>query len=157
MTVLGQNTIDTCILDTAKEGQSRAVPLSHDLGLNIVGCKDLVILTFAGEYSDNGVSADQLRQDHNLSLFKKYLNSVYKIEGCADCLKYGDVEATLTGNLQIATIPPGTTKDPFGFLHDSTGKIIGTSGFGHPARIYKYQLVILSVSEVKARKLPKPF
>jgi hypothetical protein len=118
---------------------------------------DPVVLTFAGEYSDNQVSADELRRHQDLRRFNKYLSSTYEIKGCADCLKYGDVEATLSGTLQIATIPPGTTKDRFGFLHDSTGKIIGTSGFGHPSRNYKYQLVIPSISEVKARKLPKPF
>jgi hypothetical protein len=161
----GQNTTDTCILDVAKDGQTiavrgKAVQLPHDLGLDIRGCTDLVVLTFAGEYSDNRVSADQLRRDHNLRQFNKYVSSIYKSDGkniCMQCSKYADVEATLIGKLQIATIPPGTTKDPFGFLHDATGKIIGTSGFGHPSRSYRYQLVILSIADVKARKLPRPF
>jgi hypothetical protein len=162
LTAFAQNPTDICILDAAKDGQmitvrGGAVPLPHDLGFNIRGCKDIVVLTFAGDYNDNQVSADQLRQDHGLRQFKKYLSSAYKIKGCQDCLKYGDVEATLSGTLQIAMIPPGTIRDPFGFLHDATGKIIGTSGFGHPSRSFKYQLVILSVSGVKARKLPKPF
>jgi len=72
------------------------------------------------------------------------------------CMKYGDVEATLTGKLEIASMPPGTTKDPTGFVRDSSGKIVGTFGWGHPVPFAKYRLVIQSVSDVKARKLPKP-
>jgi hypothetical protein len=53
-------------------------------------------------------------------------------------------------------MPPGTTKDPAGFLRDSSGKIVGTFGWGHPVPFAKYRLVIQSVSDVKARKLPRP-
>jgi hypothetical protein len=71
-------------------------------------------------------------------------------------MKYGDVEARLTGKLEVASMRPGTTKDPAGFLRDSSGKIVGTFGWGHPVPFAKYRLVIESVSDVKARKLPKP-
>jgi hypothetical protein len=162
-TVFGQNQTDACILDTAKDGQTvtvrgKTVQQPHDLAFSIVGCNDLVVLTYAGD-RDNDVSTDQLRQDENLKHFQKYTSSTYKSKGkdiCIQCMKYGDVEATLTGKLEIATIPPGTTKDQIGFLHDASGKIVGTSGFGHPTRMFKYRLVILSASDVKARKLPKP-
>jgi hypothetical protein len=159
-----QNPTDICILDTAKDGQTitvrgRAVQKPHDLAFSIGGCNDLVVLTYAGDYSDNQVSADQLRRDDSLKRLKKYTSSTYKGDGnniCMQCMKYGEVEATLTGKLAIATIPPGTTKDQIGFIHNAAGKVIGTSGFGHPIRMFKYQLVILSASDVKARKLPKP-
>ena len=71
-------------------------------------------------------------------------------------MKYGDVEATLTGKLEFASMPPGTTKDPASLLHDSSGKIVGAFGWGHPVPFAKYRLVIQSVSDLKARKLPKP-
>jgi hypothetical protein len=38
----------------------------------------------------------------------------------------------------------------------ASGKIVGKAGFGHPAPAYKYRLVIESVSDVVARKLPHP-
>jgi hypothetical protein len=65
------------------------------------------------------------------------------------CMKYGDVEATLTGTLEIASIPPGTTKDPAGFLRDLSGKVVGKWGWGHPVPFAGYRLGIQSVSKVK--------
>ena len=153
----------TCILGTAKDGQiitvqGKAVQQPHDLGFRVVGCDDLVILTYAGD-RDTGVTADHLRRDENLKRFQEYTSAVYKSTKkaiCIQCMQFGDVEATLTGKLEIATILPGTTKDQMGFLHDASGKVVGTSGFGHPARMFKYRLVIISVADAKARKLPKP-
>jgi len=157
-----QDQTDGCILNTAKNGQvitvhGKTVHQPHDLAFGIVGCNDLVLLTFAGD-RDNDVSADELRKDESLKRFQKYTSAVYKSSKkdiCIQCMKYGDVEATLNGKLEVATIPPGTTKDQVGFLHDESGKIVGTSGFGHPTRRFKYRLVILSVADVTARKLPK--
>jgi len=162
-TAFAQKRADACILDTAKDGQTitvsgKTVQQPHDLAFGIVGCSDLVVLTYAGD-RDNDVSADQLRKDENLKRFQKYTSAVYKStkkDICVQCMQYGDVEATLTGKLEIATIPPGTTKDQMGFLHDASGKVVGTSGFGHPTRIFKYRLVIVAVADAKARKLPKP-
>ena len=68
------------------------------------------------------------------------------------CPKY-KVEATLTGVLSVATIPPGLTKDNLGFLRDSSGKIVGKVGFGHPTPLFKYQLAIRSASDVIARPI----
>jgi hypothetical protein len=161
---VAQNQPDaTCILGTAKNGQTitvqgKVVQEPHDLGFRVVGCDDLVILTYAGD-RDTDVTADRLRRDENLKRFQEYTSAVYKStkkDICVQCMQYGDVEATLTGKLEIATIPPGTTKDQMGFLHDASGKVVGTSGFGHPTRMFKYRLVIISVADTKARKLPKP-
>lgn len=163
-TAVAQNQPDAaCILSTAKNGQTitahgKAVQQPHDLGFRVVGCDDVVILTYAGD-QDTDVPADRLRRDEHLKRFQKFTSAVYKSttkDICEQCMQYGDVEATLTGKLEIATIPPDTTKDQMGFLHDASGKIVGTSGFGHPTRMFKYRLVILSASDVKARKLPKP-
>jgi hypothetical protein len=150
-------------LDTAKDGQKitvygRAVQQPHDLGFDIAGCNNLVVLTYAGD-RDTDVSAEQLRRDEDLKHFQKYTRATYKSKGKnmrMQCMKYGDVQATLTGKLEIAAPPPGTIKDQIGFLHDPSGKIVGTSGFGHPTRMFKYRLVVLSASNVKARKLRKP-
>ena len=152
-----------CVLTTATDGQvitvhGKVFSEPHDMGFGIPGCNDTVLLTYAGD-RDNDVSADQLRKDENLKQFQNYTSAVYKSKGkslCMQCMKYGDVEATLTGKLQIAIMPPGTTKDPAGFLRDSSGKIVGTFGWGHPVPFAKYRLVIQSVSDVKARKLPRP-
>lgn len=152
-----------CVLSTATDGQTitvrgKVVSEPHDMAFGIPGCSDTVLLTYAGD-RDNDVSVDLLRKDENLKQFQNYTSAVYKSKGkslCLQCMKYGDVEATLTGKLQVATMPPGTTKDPAGFLRDSSGKIVGTFGWGHPVPFAKYRLIIQSVSDVKARKLPKP-
>lgn len=152
-----------CVLSTAINGQAitvrgRVISEPHDMAFEIPGCNDDVLLTFAGD-RDNDVGADQLRKDKNLGKFQNYTSAVYKSKGkslCLQCMKYGDVEATLTGKLGVATMPPGTTKDAAGFLRDSSGKIVGTFGWGHPVPFAKYRLVIESVSCVKARKLPEP-
>jgi hypothetical protein len=133
-----------CPLENAKDGQTvtvrgRTLEQPHDLGFGINGCKEVVVLTFAGD-PDNDVSANELRRDKNLRNFQKFTR-VGKV-----------VEATLTGRIEIATIPPGTTKDAMGLLRDGSGKVVGTSGFGHPSRMFKYRLVILSASDVKVFK-----
>jgi hypothetical protein len=158
-----QNQTGGCILNTAHDGDTitihgEAVQQAHDLAFAIEGCKDLVILTYAGD-RDSGVTADQLQKSESLKQFQKYTSATYKSRGkstCIQCMKYGDVKATLTGRLQVATVPAGTTKDNFGFLHDASGKVVGTSGFGHPTRRFKYRLVIMSAADVKAHKLPRP-
>ena len=152
-----------CVLSTATAGhiitmRGKVSSEPHDMAFEIRGCSDTVLLTYAGD-RDNDVSADQLQKDDNLKQFQTYTSAVYKSTGkslCIQCMKYGDVEATLTGKLEVATMPPGTTKDPAGFLHDSSGKIVGKFGWGHPVPFAKYRLVIESVSDVKARKLPRP-
>lgn len=152
-----------CVLSTASNGQvitvrGKVENGAHDMAFSIPGCKETVLLTYAGD-RDNEVSADQLRRDENLKRFQRYTSAVYKSTKksiCIQCTKYGDVEATLTGKLEIATIPPGTQKDRLGFLHDQSGKIVGKWGWGHPVPFAGYRLVIQSVSDVKARKLPNP-
>lgn len=152
-----------CVLSTASNGQTLTVSgearsTAHDLALDIPGCDETVLLTFAGS-KDNDVSGSELRQDDELKRFQKYTSSVYESTGdniCLECRKYGDVEAELTGKLEIATVPPGATKDKANFLRDGSGKIIGTFGWGHPVPFAGYRLVIQSVAHVKARKLPPP-
>ena len=152
-----------CVLSTASNGQTitvqgkvRSEP--HDMGFDISGCNETVLLTFAGS-QDNDVSGDTLRRDGELRRFQEYTSSVYKSTGkniCMDCPKFGDVEAELTGKLEIASVPPGATRDPSGLLRDQSGKVIGTSGWGHPSPYARYRLIIESVAHVKAQKLPPP-
>jgi hypothetical protein len=66
------------------------------------------------------------------------------------------VEAELTGELEIANMPPGATKDKANFVRDESGRIIGTFGWGHPGPFAAYRLVIHSVGYAKAQKLPRP-
>ncbi|HLJ90654.1 MAG TPA: hypothetical protein VKZ53_27855 [Candidatus Angelobacter sp.] len=158
-----QNKIADCNLNASHDGDTItirgvAIRQPHDLAFAVDGCNDLVILTYAGD-QDSGVTADLLKKNESLRQFHKYTNSTYRSRGtnvCTLCMKYADVKATLTGKLQVAALPEGTTKDSFGFLHDASGKVVGTSGFGHPTRQFKYRLVILSVEDVKAHKLPRP-
>jgi hypothetical protein len=151
-----------CVLSTARseevitvQGKFRREP--HDNGFDIQGCDITVLLTFAGN-SDNHVSGNELRKDGELQRFQKYTMSFYmgnRKNICIDCMKY-DVEAEITGKLEIASVPPGATRDSFGLLRDQSGKVIGTYGWGHPSPYARYRLVILSVANVKAKKLPPP-
>ncbi len=158
-----QSRAPKCVLSTASDGQTIAVrgkvsSAAHDMTFDIPGCNETVLLTFAGG-DDNDVSGSELRKDDQLRRFQKYTSSVYKSTSknkCMECAKYVDVGAELTGKLQIATIPPGATKDRAGFIRDQSGKVIGQFGWGHPAPFAGYRLVIQSVSHVKARKQPPP-
>jgi hypothetical protein len=152
-----------CMLSTAINGQKltvkgKARSTAHDLAFDIPGCDETVLLTFAGA-KDNDVSGSELRLDDELRRFQKYTSSVYESTGkniCMECPKYRDVEAELTGKLEIATVPPGASKDKANFLRDGSGKIIGTFGWGHPGPFAGYRLVIQSVAHVKARALSPP-
>jgi hypothetical protein len=151
-----------CVLDTAMDGKTitvvgEAVQEPHDLGFRVIGCADLVILAYAGD-QDTDMTAAQLRRDKKFKQFQKYTSAVYKGDKeniCLECPQYSGVKATLSGKLEIASIPTGTTKDDMGLLHDASGRVVGTSGFGHPTRIFKYRLVVFSVVDVQARKLQK--
>jgi hypothetical protein len=127
---------------------------SHDLVLRIPGCSEVVLLTYAGS-QDTHVSADRLHKDANLDRFREYTTSKYggtEKDPCIGCFKYDDVEATLTGELEIASVPSGTTKDRMGFLRDATGAIVGKWGWGDPVPFAGFRLTIQSVSDVKARR-----
>jgi hypothetical protein len=130
---------------------------AHDMLLVVSNCEQSAVLVYAGD-SETNVPAERLRQDQNLERFKKYTEATYKSTGkdiCLQCSRY-EVEASLTGQLDIALIPEGAKRDQLGFLRDEAGKIVGKAGFGHPTPLYKYRLVIESVSDVTARELPRP-
>jgi hypothetical protein len=131
---------------------------AHDMAFDVPGCDQTVLLTYAGD-RDNDVSATELRKDKELIRFQKYTSEVYKSTGkniCMECPKFGDVEADPTGKLEVVTMPDRATKDRAGFLRDRSGKLIGTYGWGHPGPFAGYRLVIESVSQVTARKPPRP-
>lgn len=130
---------------------------SHDMLLIVPHCDQVVVLVYAGDL-ETDTPAAMLNADSNLKRFRKYTQATYGHIGkgiCIQCAKY-DVEATLTGQLEVATIPEGLRRDSAGFLWDESGKLMGGSGFGHPNRSYKYRLVIQSVSGMVAQKRPKP-
>jgi hypothetical protein len=125
--------------------------------LAIPDCEQSVVLVYAGD-SETDVPAKRLQRDQNLERFKKYTEATYKGAGksiCLQCARY-EVEASLTGQLEVATVPEGAKRDQSGFPRDESGKIVGKAGFGHPTPLYRYRLVIESVSDVAARELPKP-
>ena len=151
-----------CPLSGGGDGQmlsvkGRITTGGHDMLLVVPHCEHSVVLVYAGD-SETNVPVERLRRDQNLKRFKKYTEATYKSTAkyiCFLCPKY-EVEATLTGQLNVSNVPEGLKRDHLGFLRDSSGKIVGTDGFGHPNRPYKYQLVIESVSDVTARELPRP-
>jgi hypothetical protein len=129
----------------------------HDMLLSISGCPDAVVLAY-GEASEQSPNLKE-HGNANLKRFQKYTSAVYqgtKNHPCGSCPMY-QVQATLTGKLEVATIPAGTTKDSLGLLHDASGKIVGKwGGWGHPLPFAGYRLVIFSVAYVNAQKLPNP-
>ena len=152
-----------CPLTTATDGHTitvmgevRGEP--HDMAFEVAGCSETVLLVYAGE-TDSGVSANELRNDRVLRRFVKYTSSVYKSKAghiCIGCMKFGNVHAEITGRIQVASLPNGCSVDRLGFIRDSSGKFIGRFGWGHPIPFAKYRLVITSVSQVGARRLPRP-
>jgi hypothetical protein len=164
-----QNSTDRCVLSSAKNGQvvtvrGKVVHAPHDMIVKVPNC-EAVVLVYAGASDAPGSDPDSslrkptLRRDASFKKFEKYQSAEYKHlpRGgvCNGCYKY-EVEATFTGNLKIASIPEGLTKDASGFLRDASGNVVGKAGFGHPAPIYGYLMVVESVSDVVARKLPSP-
>ena len=128
---------------------------AHDMLFSVPGCKENLVLVYA---EDEGTAVRSSRLDKGLQDFKKLTSATYRgTEGniCLQCPQY-EVEATLTGTLNIAVVPEGFTKDAMGFVHDKSGKVIGKAGFGHPVPFAKYRLVIESASNVVARKLSYP-
>ena len=128
------------------------------MAFDVDGCNDTVLATFAG-YADSGVPSSQLNNDREMKRFIKYTSSEYRSRRshiCEGCAKYGDVKAELTGILQVATMPPGATKNNLGFIRDSRGKYLGIYGWGHPVPFAKYRIIIESVRDAEARRLPRP-
>lgn len=128
------------------------------MALDVSGCNVTVLATFAG-YSDSDVPVEQLRNDPAMKQFMKFTSSTYKSRRghiCEQCSKYSNVTAELTGKIEIAVVPAGAKRDRLGRTWDSNGKYIGILGWGHPAPLADYRLVIESVSNVKAQRAPKP-
>ena len=152
-----------CQLLKFRDGQTvtlhgQVISGPHDMLFSVLGCREVVVLLYAGE-DGSGLQADALQRDKNLEDFRRYTTAVYKRtrkNPCMQCSKY-QVQATLVGKLSIAPdpVPEGQWKDKLGMLHDSSGKVVGKAGFGHPP-IYRYCLTIKSVSDVKAHEHPKP-
>jgi hypothetical protein len=146
-----------CPLDAAADGQvitlrGKVVHAPHDMTFEIAGCTESVVLVYAGDAS---AQARAEIPGKDLAKFRAYTDAATKRVGgaaCMQCPKY-QVEATLTGKLAIAAVPVGLTKDSLGFLRDSSGKIVGKVGFGHPIPLYKYQLAIQAASDIETRRL----
>lgn len=151
-----------CALEKASDGEQivlagRIERTAHDLLLRLPNCEAGVLLEYAGA-PGSGVSVTKLRRDRSLAYFEKVSNARYKSsnhEICASCFKY-DVEATFVGILNVASVPAGTTRDQFGFARDESGKVVANAGWGHPTPVYRYRLVIESVSDVHTQAIPKP-
>jgi hypothetical protein len=163
-TASAQSVEGACPLSVFRNGQTVTIhgkvgQAPHDMALVVPGCSEAVVLVYAGD-PESQESSEKFLKDESSKRFEKYTRATYgKIGGkgiCEQCPKF-EVEATLTGRLDVAadTVPEGQWKDKLGMLHDQSGKFVGKIGFGHPP-IQKYQLVIESVSGVKARELPKP-
>ncbi len=153
----GTCTLPTSSSEDATTLHGKIADGAHDMLLIVPHCDEAVVLVYAGD-SDTKIPFVRLAADENLKRFRKYTEATYGRIGrgiCMQCPKY-EVEASLTGRLEVATTPDGLRRDNIGFLWDASGKLQGTSGFGHPNRPYKYRLVIESVSDVIAHKRAKP-
>jgi hypothetical protein len=159
-----QTDVDSCPLSAFKDGQlvtfhARVGQSPHDGILLVPGCSESVIFVYPNEATSKE-SSSGLRNAEAIRRFQKYSSATYDKIGrhgiCMQCPKY-EVEATFTGLLNVAptVFPEGQWKDKLGLLHDQAGRFVGQAGFGHPP-IYQYQLVIEAVSDLAARKLPKP-
>lgn len=151
-----------CALSSMEPGRTvtlrgQVKSTAHDMLLVVPNCESGVVLQYAGD-PETESSATQLKRNTDLKRFEKYTSATYKGTGkhlCIQCSMY-EVEATLTGRLDVAIVPDGATRDQLGFARDPNGKVVGKAGWGHPSPVYKYRLVIESVSNVVARKLPRP-
>jgi hypothetical protein len=168
-----QDESTACVLSTATNGQMLRVRgqvghAPHDMLVKIPNCDEAVVLTYAadpdGLYAASATSVNvrretpivnqpnlKLRKDREFQRFQKYVGATYKSRGkniCMECYKY-EVEATFTGRLDVSK-KAGFTFD------EQSHKIIGLDGFGHPRPFTRYRLVIESLSDVVARKLPDP-
>jgi hypothetical protein len=159
--LLAQSKGAECSLSAHTDGQTVTVngkvqQTDHDLLLQVPNCPDAVVLTYASDPAvKDEVTGLHLLKDGKLSQFRKYTEATYKSTEksiCMGCYKY-EVQATLIGRLDLAkTPPPGSQKDQLGFFRDQSGKVVGVAGFGHPAPVYRYRLVIQAVSQVAAQR-----
>lgn len=162
---------NVCTLSSFTNGQivtvhGKIVHGSHDMTLDITNC-ERVVLTYADDPNfshtasatsinvphetrvDNR-TALQLLRDREFRRFEKYVGANYKGTNrrpCMECYKY-EVEATFRGRLDVSR-KVGLTID------EQTHNIVSMDGFGHPRPFTRYRLVIGSVSDVVARKLPR--
>ncbi|MGA2652777.1 MAG: hypothetical protein ABSF28_19745 [Terracidiphilus sp.] len=98
---------------------------------------------FGGTVSDAERTPVQLDKNKDFKQFDTLLAAPYKGSGvCLGCGRYA-VSATLVGRLD-GTMP--------GLKRDSTGKIVGISGFGN-LNAYSAQLLLQSVSDVTSQDI----
>ena len=91
------------------------------------------------------------RGGRNLRRFEKLRRASYpgtRRRVCSLCHRF-DIEASFSGRLDVA-------KDA-GFIRDeTTHEIIAQDGFGHPEPFTRYRFVMTSVSDIRARRVPRP-
>jgi len=169
----GQNRgTDPCPFTPSNNGvevtvRGRVVRRPHDMVLVIPNCKGMAVLVYAdspdGLYATSSTTTNLpratrvevdanliLREDRNFRRFVKYVNASYKStrrHSRSECWKY-EVQAEFTGLLDV-TETAGLVRDK------DSQKIAGMGGFGHPTPFTRYRFVMVSVSDVRARKLPK--
>lgn len=98
---------------------------------------------FAGTVAAVDRAPVQLDKNKDFKQFDSLLSTPYKGGGmCLGCVRY-EVSATLVGRLD-GTVPA--------LSRDSTGKIIGVSGFGN-LNAYSARLVLQSVSDVISQEI----
>lgn len=116
----------------------------HDLLLSSETCKrEKVVLEYPDRLSVKPTADFRLRRDRNFKRLEHVLGAKNK-----DGSYRFEVDATFTGRLDAT--------ESAGFVRNESGKIIGLQGFGHPFPFSRFRLVIESVSDVVARKLPRP-
>jgi len=139
-----QSQDEACKLSIYSSGQTIyisgvAFSYPHDLMFKVPGCSDLVVVSYPSSLEpDERDKVPAVNRDDNFIQLEKYLKDASQKK----------VHVTLSGRLDVAKpIPPGV-RNHLGFLFDENGKNVGIYGFGSPAPVYKYRLVLQSVVSV---------
>lgn len=169
----GQNrATDPCPFTPSNNGvevtvRGRVIRRPHDMVLAIPSCKETAVLVYAGSldglYAVSSTTINlpratrvegdgdlSLRKDRDFRRFVKDVDASYKStrrHSRSECWKY-EVQAEFTGRLDV-TETAGLVRD------ENSQKIVGMDGFGHPTPFTRYRFVMVSVSDLRARKLPK--
>ena len=161
-----------CVLDTAESGhivtiRGRVVRTMHDVLLEIPNCTENPLLAFAGKVeglyapsateiylpdtAKSSATTPTLKRNRDLERLEKYARAMYQStreRACIGCYKY-DVVATFTGLIERS--------EEVGIKVDrDERRIVEIHGFGHPTPFTRYRLVVESVADVVATRLPKP-
>jgi hypothetical protein len=115
-------------------GTVNATP--HDLFLHLPGCQEPVVLAFPSELQEKEKAGlRSIQKDENVENLSADLG-----KGSTKSLK-----VTLSGRLDVAKPIPEGARVQLGMIFNAVNEFVGIYGFGHPAPVYKYRVVLQQV------------